>query len=60
MDSDRVLVMDAGFAKEYDIPFKLLQSPDGIFKNMVLATGIQESENLFKIAKEKFEQLFGT
>jgi ATP-binding cassette subfamily C (CFTR/MRP) protein 4 len=60
MDSDRVLVMDAGYAKEYDIPFKLLQNPDGTFRNMVLATGIQESENLFAIAKNKYEQLFIT
>lgn len=54
MDSDKVLVMDAGSAKEYDIPHKLLQIDDGIFRGMVEATGHQESEQLKKVAAQKF------
>lgn len=54
MDSDRVLVMDAGSAKEFDIPHNLLQITDGIFRGMVDATGPQESEQLKKAAAKKF------
>lgn len=57
MDSDRVLVMDAGSAKEYDIPHKLLQKDDGIFRGMVDATGTQESEQLKKVAAQKFREI---
>lgn len=57
MDSDRVLVMDAGSAKEYDIPHKLLQNADGIFRSMVDTTGPQESEQLKKVAAQKFKEL---
>lgn len=57
MDSDRVLVMDAGFAKEYDIPHKLLQNALGIFTSMVEATGPQESEQLKRVAAQKFNEI---
>lgn len=57
MDSDRVLVMDAGYAREYDIPHKLLQNVDGIFTSMVDATGQQESEQLKKVAAQKFNEI---
>lgn len=56
MDSDRVLVMDAGFAREYDIPHNLLQDGQGIFTSMVEATG-QESEQLKKVAAQKFNEI---
>ncbi|CAO1377283.1 unnamed protein product, partial [Diamesa hyperborea] len=49
MDSDKIMVMDNGFLKEYDIPYKLIQQPFGLFKDIIAATG--ESENLIKIAK---------
>jgi ABC-type multidrug transport system fused ATPase/permease subunit len=53
IDSDRVLVMDKGFGKEFDHPFKLLTTEDtdeeitrkgeggedGFFAKMVKATG---------------------
>lgn len=43
MDSDKVLVMDAGTVKEFDQPYKLLQNPDGIFYGMVQQTGDRKS-----------------
>lgn len=49
--------MDAGSAKEYDIPHKLLQIEDGIFRSMVDATGPHESEQLKKVAAQKFNEL---
>lgn len=56
MDSDKIMVMDNGFLKEYDIPYKLIQQPFGLFKDIITATG--ESENLIKIAKTKYEEIF--
>lgn len=52
MDSDKVLVMNAGRLEEYGTPYDLLQLPLGLFKDMVKATGPQESEELKKIANE--------
>lgn len=57
MDSDRVLVMDAGESVEFGTPHDLLQMPVGVFKEMVLATGPAESERLFQIAKQKYEEV---
>ena len=56
MDSDRVLVMDAGQAVELGTPHELLQLPISIFRDMVLATGPAESERLQQIALHKHEQ----
>jgi len=61
IDSDRVLVMDKGRAKEFDHPFRLLAEndddeiitkktetgEDGFFAKMVKATGGESSEALF-------------
>lgn len=55
MDSDRILVMDAGSAKEFDYPHLLLAHEDGFLRNMVDATGPHESESLKKIAADTFE-----
>ncbi|XP_055636392.1 ATP-binding cassette sub-family C member 4-like [Toxorhynchites rutilus septentrionalis] len=55
MDSDRVLVMDAGESVEFGTPYDLLQLPVGVFKEMVLATDPVESERLIQIAKQKYE-----
>lgn len=52
IDSDRVLVMDAGKAVEFDTPYNLLQKRNGIFKDMVLALGFQEADHLVKLAEE--------
>lgn len=39
MDSDRVLVMDAGRIVEFDHPYILLQNPTGYFRCLVEETG---------------------
>jgi len=61
--------MDAGSAKEFDSPFKLLANNDedteitktnddgtpGYFAKMVRATGEETSKQLFSIAKQKYQ-----
>ncbi|KAJ8954554.1 hypothetical protein NQ318_000788 [Aromia moschata] len=55
MDSDKVLVMDAGQVCEFDHPYKLLLKPSGIFHGLVLETGKAMAENLTSIAKQNYE-----
>lgn len=57
MDSDRILVMENGYAKEFDVPQVLLQQKDGILFNMVEATGPQESESLKRIAEDSYVKM---
>lgn len=57
MDSDRILVMDAGRAVEFDYPHVLLQRADGILRNMVDATGPQESESLKRVAQNAYRKM---
>lgn len=54
IDSDRVLVMDAGKAVEFDEPHNLLQNKFGIFHGMVEALGAEEFDRLSLIASEKY------
>lgn len=54
MDSDRILVMDAGTIKEFDYPHILLQTENGVLRNMVDATGVQESLLLQQIASDTY------
>lgn len=54
IDADRVLVMDAGVAVEFDEPYLLLQDKNGIFHGMVEALGSQEYERLLSMAKDKY------
>ncbi|XP_031639865.1 multidrug resistance-associated protein 4-like [Contarinia nasturtii] len=56
IDSDRVLVMDAGVAVEVDAPYVLLKNNDGAFRKMVEALGQQEYDRLYLKAKAKFER----
>lgn len=56
IDSDRVLVMDAGQVSEFDSPFALLKKPAGIFKGMVLALDFHEVDRLVKIAENRFNE----
>ena len=51
IDSDRVLVLDAGQVIEFDSPYNLLQNPKGTFYNMVETTGKGMREMLKEMAK---------
>ncbi|KAJ8954555.1 hypothetical protein NQ318_000789 [Aromia moschata] len=55
MDSDKVLVMDAGQVCEFDHPYKLLLNPSGVFHGLVSETGKPMAENLTSIAKLNYE-----
>jgi ATP-binding cassette subfamily C (CFTR/MRP) protein 4 len=52
MDSDKILVMEAGRAAEFDHPHVLLQNTEGILYGLVRQTGKGMAENLMKIAEE--------
>lgn len=68
IDADRILVMEGGYGREFDHPFKLLANDDadttitktdqdgtpGFFAKMVRATGEETAAQLFTIAKEKY------
>ncbi|XP_075236312.1 ATP-binding cassette sub-family C member 4-like [Lycorma delicatula] len=56
MDSDRVLVMDAGEAVEFDHPHILLQDINGYFYKLVQETGPAMAEQLAEIAKMSYLQ----
>ncbi|XP_074035480.1 probable multidrug resistance-associated protein lethal(2)03659 isoform X2 [Leptinotarsa decemlineata] len=56
MDSDKVLVMDAGEVVEYDHPHILLQNPNGFFYKLVEENGTNMSEQLQKVAAESYER----
>lgn len=55
MDSDKVLVMDAGQVAEFDHPFKLVQNPDGKFYKMVAQTGAATMAELIKVAANSYK-----
>jgi len=57
MDSDRILVMDDGYAREYDFPFNLLENPNSLFSSMVNATGQHEADELKRIAYESYQKI---
>ncbi|KAJ3274523.1 Multidrug resistance-associated protein 1 [Terramyces sp. JEL0728] len=50
IESDRVLVMDAGKAVEFDEPVNLLKIPNGIFKSLIDQTGELAAKKLIEIA----------
>nr|CAD7403769.1 unnamed protein product [Timema poppensis] len=52
MDSDRVLVMDAGTMVEFGHPYELLQNQGGYFYSMVQETGKSTAEQLYQIAQQ--------
>lgn len=56
MDSDRVLVMEAGTMVEFDHPYILLQNKKGKFFKMVQETGKAMAEQLHKIAEEVYKK----
>ncbi|EDV31158.2 uncharacterized protein Dana_GF14687 [Drosophila ananassae] len=56
MDSDKVLVMDAGRVVEFGTPYELLTEADSkVFHGMVKQTGQATYDGLLKIAKKAFE-----
>ncbi|XP_053998577.1 probable multidrug resistance-associated protein lethal(2)03659 isoform X1 [Hylaeus anthracinus] len=60
MDSDRILVMDAGSAVEFDAPYVLLQKESGYLKSMVNETGPAMAEVLKEIARESYQNRTST
>lgn len=52
IDSDRILVVDAGSIVEFDHPFNLLKNKGGFFYNMVEETGQNAAELLKRVATE--------
>ncbi|KAL0104937.1 hypothetical protein PUN28_016527 [Cardiocondyla obscurior] len=55
MDSDRILVMDAGNAVEFDHPHVLLQKETGYLKSMVQETGQAMAEALAGVARNCYQ-----
>ena len=55
MDSDRILLMDAGTAVEFDAPYVLLQNTTGALSNMVNETGSAMAEALKEVARESYQ-----
>lgn len=43
MDSDKIMVLDAGNIKEFDTPKALLQNPDGLLRSLVDESGDREA-----------------
>ncbi|EDW89980.1 probable multidrug resistance-associated protein lethal(2)03659 [Drosophila yakuba] len=57
IDSDRVMVLDAGTLVEFGSPFELLtQSGSQVFYGMVLQTGRSSFEHLLKMAHQAHER----
>lgn len=56
MDSDKVLVMDAGTMVEFDHPHVLLQNQNSVFYKMVAESGKSLAEQLRKIARESYQK----
>ncbi|XP_076167723.1 putative multidrug resistance-associated protein lethal(2)03659 isoform X2 [Ptiloglossa arizonensis] len=60
MDSDRILVMDAGSDVEFDAPYLLLQKTSGFLKNMVNETGSAMAKSLKEVARESYQNRTST
>ncbi|KAJ8918454.1 hypothetical protein NQ315_008151 [Exocentrus adspersus] len=55
MDSDKVLVMDAGRVAEFDHPHVLLRNSNGVFTGLVKQTGKAMADSLISIAENSFK-----
>jgi ABC-type multidrug transport system ATPase subunit len=53
MESDKIMVMDAGRVVEFDEPLALLERPDGHFTSLLRETGQESFEKLKKVAEDK-------
>lgn len=56
IDSDKVLVMDAGSAVEFDHAHELLRKKEGYFTTMVKQTGPNMEAKLRQLAKEAYQK----
>ncbi|KAL3176769.1 hypothetical protein MRX96_039611 [Rhipicephalus microplus] len=56
MDSDRVIVLDAGRIVEFDEPYKLMKSECSQFTSMVQNTGPSMARQLWNMAREAYAQ----
>lgn len=54
IDSDMIMVLDAGQLVEFASPYDLLRKPDGVFTSLVEQTGKSMSKRLFHIAQEVY------
>ncbi|KAL3283215.1 hypothetical protein HHI36_006364 [Cryptolaemus montrouzieri] len=57
MDSDKVLVMNAGCAVEFGHPHILLSDAQGLFSSLVMETGKGMSDSLKKVAKDSYDKI---
>ncbi|KAI8121627.1 putative multidrug resistance-associated protein lethal(2)03659 [Lucilia cuprina] len=55
MDSDRILVIDAGVAVEFDHPYVLLQKSSGYLRKLVEQTGSDTAATLFQVAQKSYK-----
>ena len=53
MESDKILVMDAGSVVEFAPPLVLLNIKDGSFNSLLMDTGIDSYNKLKKVAEDK-------
>ncbi|KAJ9591425.1 hypothetical protein L9F63_002031, partial [Diploptera punctata] len=56
MDSDRIIVMDAGSMVEFEHPYVLLKNKKGVLYQMVEQTGHAMAESLHKVAETYHEK----
>ncbi|XP_057378654.1 ATP-binding cassette sub-family C member 4-like [Daphnia carinata] len=56
MDSDRIMLLDAGYLKEFDEPAVLLENPTSMFYSLVEQTGPIVATQLTELAKQAAEQ----
>lgn len=54
IDSDKILVLDAGKLVEFGAPYELLRISDGAFSGLVEQTGKRMAGKLINIAREAY------